>query len=201
MTTADYHEDWKRCVAFHGHECPGLAIGFQAAKAGLYWIQAHHAEDEEVVAIVENDACGVDAVQVLTGCTFGKGNLIHRDYGKQVFTFFNRTTGQAARFSLIPGAVSLNPRYRELMEKNRAGRANVDEQHELNHRRREAMNTILEKPTEELFTQSEPKVSMPDKARVQRSEPCAFCGEPTMPLKMVHQDGQMICRACAKEKP
>lgn len=39
--------------------------------------------DEEMVAIVENDSCAVDAIQVLTGCTLGKGNLIFRDYGKQ----------------------------------------------------------------------------------------------------------------------
>ena len=24
---------WKKCVEFHGHECPGLAIGYRAAMA------------------------------------------------------------------------------------------------------------------------------------------------------------------------
>ena len=47
---------------------------------------------EEVVCITENDACGVDAVQVITGCTMGKGNLIYRGTGKMVFSFFNRKT-------------------------------------------------------------------------------------------------------------
>jgi formylmethanofuran dehydrogenase subunit E-like metal-binding protein len=28
-------EDFKRCVDFHGHICPGLSIGYRAAKAGL----------------------------------------------------------------------------------------------------------------------------------------------------------------------
>ena len=118
------NEDWTRCVAFHGHECPGLAIGFMAAKAGLAWIESTRAEDEEVVTIVENDACGVDAVQVLTGCTFGKGNLIHKDYGKQVFTFFNRDTGRAGALfaeirrdafgSPLPGTDDEKPRRRGL---------------------------------------------------------------------------------------
>jgi hypothetical protein len=44
---------------------------------------------------VENDSCAVDAVQVMTGCTFGKGNLIFRDYGKQAYTFMSRATGKA----------------------------------------------------------------------------------------------------------
>ena len=26
-------ELWKRCVEFHGHECPGLAIGYKASEA------------------------------------------------------------------------------------------------------------------------------------------------------------------------
>ncbi|HEX2027481.1 MAG TPA: FmdE family protein, partial [Nitriliruptorales bacterium] len=66
-----------RVVDFHGHLCPGLAMGIQAARFALDEI-GPHAQDEEVVAVTETDMCGVDAVQVLTGCTFGKGNLIHR---------------------------------------------------------------------------------------------------------------------------
>jgi len=77
-------EEFKRCAAFHGHVCPGLSIGFRAAKAGMRYLQAMRAEDEELVAVVETDACSADAVQVLTGCTFGKGNFIYKDYGKMV---------------------------------------------------------------------------------------------------------------------
>ena len=86
-------EDFQKGVDFHGHVCPGLAIGYRAAKAGMEWLSAKRAEDEEVVAIVETDACGADAIQVLTGCTFGKGNFFHRDYGKQVFTLLGRKIG------------------------------------------------------------------------------------------------------------
>ncbi len=57
-------------------------------------------QDEEIVAVVENDSCAVDAVQVLTGCTFGKGNLLFKDHGKQVYTFINRNTNDAVRVSL-----------------------------------------------------------------------------------------------------
>ena len=49
--------------------------------ASMNELDSIHAADEEIVAIVENDACGVDALQCVTGCTFGKGNLIFRDYG------------------------------------------------------------------------------------------------------------------------
>ena len=46
--------------------------------------------------------CGVDAIQFLTGCTFGKGNLIHKDYGKMVFSFYDRWKGTGFRMLLCP---------------------------------------------------------------------------------------------------
>jgi formylmethanofuran dehydrogenase subunit E len=75
---------------FHGHMCPGLAIGIRASELALEEI-GPHSKDEEIVAVVETDMCGVDAIQFLTGCTFGKGNLIHRDYGKNAFSFYRRS--------------------------------------------------------------------------------------------------------------
>ena len=67
------------------------------ASTGLKAIESGRAEDEELVSIVENDACGVDALQCVTGCTFGKGNLIFRDYGKHVFTIYSRSTRKGVR--------------------------------------------------------------------------------------------------------
>ncbi len=83
-------ELWDKCVGFHGHQCPGLAIGFRAAEIAKAKMGLNFSQDEEIVCITENDACGVDAVQVITGCTMGKGNLIFKDTGKMAFTFINR---------------------------------------------------------------------------------------------------------------
>ncbi|MGI9120370.1 MAG: FmdE family protein, partial [Acidimicrobiales bacterium] len=85
-----------RVVDFHGHMCAGLAMGIRAAEVALDQVGAH-AADEEVVAVVETDMCGVDAIQFLTGCTFGKGNLVHRDHGKNAYTFIRRSDGRAVR--------------------------------------------------------------------------------------------------------
>src|ERR687884_656609 len=93
----------ERIVEFHGHMCPGLAMGIQAARIALREI-GPHAQDEEVVAAVETDMCAVDAIQFLTGCTFGKGNLVHRDYGKNAYTVFRRSDGKAVRIRERPGA-------------------------------------------------------------------------------------------------
>jgi formylmethanofuran dehydrogenase subunit E len=57
---------WEKAKAFHGHECPGLAIGVKVCEAVVEKMGVSPAFDEELICITENDACGVDAVQVLT---------------------------------------------------------------------------------------------------------------------------------------
>ena len=85
----------EKTIDFHGHWCPGLAVGIRAAELALKEIGK--ASDEEIVAVVETDMCAVDAIQYLTGCTLGKGNLIYKDYGKSAFTFYRRRDNKAIR--------------------------------------------------------------------------------------------------------
>jgi formylmethanofuran dehydrogenase subunit E len=69
-------KSFAEAIAFHGHACPGLALGYRAAEYALQHLGTGRSEDEDLVAIVENDACGVDAIQLVAGCSAGKGNLI-----------------------------------------------------------------------------------------------------------------------------
>src|SRR5512135_1612946 len=103
-------------VEFHGHSCPGLALGYRVSLCCLREFNLR-AEDEELVAIVENNSCAVDAVQVMTGCTFGKGNLIFRDYGKQVYTFIRRPSGKGLRISVNWKRPAETDEEKELWEK------------------------------------------------------------------------------------
>ena len=47
---------YEEIIQFHGHECPGLAMGYRMATAAMTRLDSIRAEDEEIVAIVENDA-------------------------------------------------------------------------------------------------------------------------------------------------
>ena len=78
---------WDKAVAFHGHVCGGLTIGYRAAIYGIELLNLELSEDEDVVCITENDACGVDAIQAILGCSIGKGNLLFHMRGKQAFSF------------------------------------------------------------------------------------------------------------------
>ncbi len=160
-------------TAFHGHLCPGLAIGYRATVAGLARLGVKRARDEELVAIVENDSCSVDAVQFLAGATFGKGNLIFRDWGKQVFTFARRDQGRAVRVSLKWGA--LEP-------------AGVKASPE------ERIDHILGSPVDDLFHVTPVDLQLPPEARILKSVRCGGCGEPVMESRTVKVNGRVLCR-------
>ncbi len=193
-------EDFRKCLDFHGHLCPGLALGYRAAKAGLAWLKENRAEDEELVAIVETDACGCDAIQVLTGCTFGKGNFIFKDHGKQVFTFLARNSGRAVRVSLRPDALKPTPRHTELIRKLGAGEATKEEKEAFRKLHDRRSYEVLERPIEELFKVEPIRMEPPPRARIHASHPCARCGEMTMETRLVEVGGERVCRGCLEEE-
>ena len=90
--------NWETCVQFHGHACGGLTIGYKAACYAAELLELSFSGDEQVVCIAENDACGVDAIQALLGCSIGKGNLLFHMRGKQAFSFYNRADPENALF-------------------------------------------------------------------------------------------------------
>lgn len=163
---------WEKCIAFHGHACPGLAIGFRAAHAAHEWLgMIGFSQDEELVCVTENDACGVDAIQVLLGCSFGKGNLIYKDTGKQAFSFFDRKSGKKGRLVFKR---PLTP----------------------NSCREELQEHILKAPLEELFELKEPHFALPESARLFTSILCECCGESAPEHKMRLQEGKKVCLDC-----
>lgn len=193
-------EDFKRCEVFHGHVCPGLAIGYQASKAALSWLEENRSIDEEIVAIVENDACCVDAIQVMTGCTFGKGNFIFKDHGKMVFTFFSRNTGNGVRLSMKPGVLQPDERHLKLIEKIRQGDALEKDREEFEKLHHQRTIDILNQSSANLFVIENVSINIPPKARIEPSKLCPICGEPTMPSRMEPLDGHMICKDCMDKK-
>jgi formylmethanofuran dehydrogenase subunit E len=182
---------------FHGHSCPGLTMGIRVSEIALREIGPHSA-DEEVVCITETDHCGVDAIQYFTGCTFGKGNLIHHDYGKNVFIFLRRSDGKAVRISTRPEFwARSDPQEREIFDRMRADQPVSDEERQYFQQSREQrIQAILDAPLEDLFQVRQVEVEMPDKARILASINCAGCGESTMATRVQTFRGQPYCIPC-----
>jgi len=195
-------EDLKAAMAFHGHFCPGLLIGYRASKAALARLRTGRSEDEDLVAVVENDSCSVDAVQFVTGATFGKGNFVFRDYGKQVFTFIRRSDGKALRVSLRADGKDLqNPTDEEKRTLEEYG-ATKEPSDELRRKARAlSAKGLLENPDEKLFDIEWVDVPMPERARIHKSIKCGSCGENTMETRVVECEGESFCYPCALKRP
>ncbi|MEA1984754.1 MAG: FmdE family protein [Euryarchaeota archaeon] len=189
--------DFDDAVRFHGHVCPGLATGYRVAQIAEEEFKGR-AEDEELVAIVENKSCGIDAIQVVNGCTFGKGNLIFRDHGKHVYTFFRRGDNRAIRISSRPRERSGTSESEkdELFEKVRSSSANEDEMERFRERHHERVRTVLETPADQLFVVEHVQIAPPPKAMVYQSIPCTECGEEVMETRARLKHGQIVCLPC-----
>ena len=144
---------WQDCVAFHGHECGGLTIGYKASLYAIELLKLDFSADEQVVCISENDACGVDAVQVMLGCSIGKGNLLFHMRGKLAFSFYNRKTGASVRLVLKPRPEGMT--------------------------KAESFAYYQSCEPKDMFDVKDATIQLPEKARLFDSYVCDCCGETT----------------------
>lgn len=193
-----YPEDLEPIVRFHGHLCPGVVIGYRAAKIAAAFLQVDRSEDEELVAIVETDACGVDAFQVLLGCTLGKGNLLFRDYGKQVFTVISRKENRAVRIAMKADALPRTAEQEALVQSVQSAAASPKEREAYAAFQASRVAELLSMPDAALFAITEVAPEVPEKARIFRSVVCHFCGERVMEPRARLPNGEIACLPCSE---
>ena len=164
--------DWEKCVAFHGHSCGGLTIGYQAARYAQKLLELDFSDDEQTACIAENDACGLDAIQVLLGCSIGKGNLLFHITGKQAFSFYNRSTGKSVRLVLRKKPTEMT--------------------------RQETFTYYQSHEPQELFDVKPATLELPERAKIFDSYICECCGEVTGANWIRIQDGKKLCLDCCR---
>ena len=161
---------WDRAVDFHGHACGGLAIGYKAALYAMELLELSFSGDEQVVCIAENDACGVDAIQALLGCSVGKGNLLFHMRGKQAFSFYNRASGKSVRLVLRPRPQGIS--------------------------KGDSVAYYQSLPPEDMFDVKETSLRLPEQARLFQSVVCDGCGEVTAEHLIRLEGGRKLCLDC-----
>jgi formylmethanofuran dehydrogenase subunit E len=191
-----FDDDLRDAIQFHGHLCPGLALGYRVAKAALRELGAERPHDEELVAIVENDSCAADAVQFVTGCTFGKGNFLFRDYGKHVYTFYNRRTGKGIRVAEDFRGFENDQQYAELKRRQASGE---DVSNEMQRFKMEKAAAILRADEREFLKIGPVAAPPPSEAKIRASVRCSVCGERFMESRGRVKDGKIVCIPCFEE--
>ncbi len=162
---------WKQTVRFHGHECPGLAIGFKAAMlAGELLSGSGDRGDEDIVCLAETDACGIDAFQVILKTTVGSGSMRIKYKGKNAFSVYDRVSGASFRLVWKNDIKALS--------------------------RADKIRLILESGGRELFDIKETAEPFPDRASVYPSAVCSVCGEVTAENALKYSAGKAYCPDC-----
>ena len=130
-------------------------------------------EDEQVVCISENDACGVDAIQVILGCSVGKGNLLFHMRGKQAFSFYNRRTGRSVRLVLRDKPEGMT--------------------------RAESFAYFQSLEPNQMFDVKDATLALPEQAKIFDSYHCECCGETTGANWIRLAGGKKLCLDCYRE--
>jgi formylmethanofuran dehydrogenase subunit E len=184
-------DDFQKAAEFHGHTCPGLAMGYRVAK----YVKEHYprAKDEELVCIAENKSCSVDAIQSILGCTAGKGNLILKDNGKQVFTVYSRDNNKALRIYFKGNVFK---RMDALRQKAALGELGPEEKKEMDGLRSRVIEDILSAKDADLLSVREVDIPAPAKARIYPSLKCQECGEAFMEILGRTAKGKVLCKDC-----
>ncbi|MFZ3113106.1 FmdE family protein [Methanothrix sp.] len=184
-------DDFKEAAEFHGHICPGIAIGYRIAK----YVKEHYprSQDEELVCIAENKSCSIDAIQFMLGCTAGKGNLLFKDYGKQAFTFYSRDKNKALRIYFRGGILKGMD---ELRQKMARGELGPEDRERMAAFRSQATEKVLSARDEDILTVEEVDIPAPEKARIHPSLKCEECGEEFMEILGRTAGGKVLCKGC-----
>jgi len=171
MDSTDTKSILDTAIRFHGHQCPGLAMGLRVSLVAL----------------------------MLTGCTFGKGNLIFKDYGKYVYTFMNRENQRAIRISIKKEAVITDKHHLDLFAKVKEGTATPAEMAEFKRLHIEKSNVLLDLPEADLLTIEEVTPEPLPMAHIHESVCCDRCGESVMETRIRLLGGAPHCIPCFEE--
>jgi formylmethanofuran dehydrogenase subunit E len=145
--------------------------------------------------LVENTTSALDAVQRLTGCTFGNGRLQALDYGRHIYTFIYQDN-QALRFTLRPENIDVDPEFLTLETKIQNQRATMQETARYQILLDKHVAYWLKTPFETLFETHHTNALWLERPITSVLVICDRCNQAVLQTHLVEIDGEQICRAC-----
>jgi len=183
----------------HGHKCPAMPLGLRAGAAAMNALAVARAKEKELSVELElgDDHCAhcfADGVQMITGCTFGKGNIRKVGYGKFGVTVTEQATGRSVR--VVPRAEAQlasrrTPYFLEYRAKGVAASKVPDE----------VVDPVIEQlmgaPQEKLLTVgAEFRVEVKQRPETFDTGVCQRCGELVIERYLRADGEQMVCIPC-----
>ncbi len=189
-------------LKFHGHKCPAMPLGLKMASIAMNALNVSHAHAGELFAIAELGehhcaTCIIDGVQVLTGCTYGKGNITRSMKGKFGLILINQKTNRGVKVTPI-GSWLMKAFQSPFMEERAKGNPPQNIAAEIVD---PLIEKVLEMPADQQFTVSlieNIKVEIP--AHKWEKRQCEKCGELTVAEYAYVINNQFLCADCADMK-
>ena len=181
-----FNELLKEAAKFHGGFCAGQVIGVRMAMLGctLIGMNEPRKHRKKMMVFVEIDRCACDAIQVVTGCSFGNRTLKWIDYGIMAATFVNLVTKKAVRIETTEKSRNLAKKYAPFIK----------------DKYQQQLEAYKIMPLEELFKVEEVRVDIPIEdmpgPSVGRAS-CELCGAYVKDRREIYQNKKVLCRGCA----
>ncbi|MEO0248831.1 MAG: FmdE family protein [candidate division WOR-3 bacterium] len=186
-------------LTFHGHRCWASVAGVRVGLAALRALGVRRSGGTQLFAVVEigedhGGMCFGDGIQYTTGCTFGKGNISKRLYGKLALTLIEKATNRSVRVSYKP---TLQKQIAESAFMRKRGMGVMPDDIPLEEQM-ELVDLVWNAPEDDVLTVGE---VMPYKAEwfpeIMGFTPCAGCGELTAYAYLRVVGNKHVCIPCS----
>jgi formylmethanofuran dehydrogenase subunit E len=188
--------EFKGAVDFHRHLCLDIAIGYRAAKVLMQEMGDQMKNMKELVALVGNETCAVDAIQEVTGCTFGKRNLYLTHIGKPVYILQNTKTGKGVRAYCTYWDTFDHEELRKVRKEATGPTATPEQKTAFQKLTDKKIAEILAAPESALFSVTHVTLPPPPKSGKYDAEACDACGEHTNIALLTEKEGKRRCKEC-----
>lgn len=186
-------------LKFHGHKCPAMPMGLRVGAAAMNKLGIERTGDGEWLALVEIGenhcaTCFADGVQVITGCTLGKGNIKKLGYGKWGLILINKKTQKAVRVVPKGEAMARNKESAFMLEYRSKGIPATKVPAEVSE---PLVKNVMNAPDEMLLNISEVfDYPYQEKPHSFESFICEECGEMVVEPYGRVKNGKKVCQAC-----
>jgi len=190
--------EMESAMAFHGHKCPAMPLGYRSGQAAMKVLGVERAQDKELYCISETGkghaaGCFLDGIMAATGCTYGKSNIEKKYYNKMAFTLIDVANGKAVRMRLKDDFFG-NMLNSPFVQQRKQGVPPQDVPAEIAD---PLVNKVLSMPEEMFLEVGEvTDYEFPKGQGCFETGVCSACGERVFVNKLT--DG--VCVACSKKK-
>ncbi len=192
------YEEFESAMAFHGHKCPAMPLGYRAAEAAMRVLGVERSKDKELFVIAETGkghaaGCFLDGIMSATGCTYGKSNIEKRYYNKMAFTLIDVQGGCSVRVRLKDDFFG-NMLNSPFVAQRKLGVAPQDVSAEITD---PLVNKVLSMP-EETFLEigNKQPYEFKKSAGCFDTALCSKCGERVFVNKLTKVDSELVCIPC-----